>query len=69
MKEEVRRKDVDKIGRGLERRRPPRCSSCVEKKEEYCNHCFKCGSDPHFARGCQKSLNGRQVPLRDGMQS
>ena len=69
LKGEVRRKDVDKIGRGLERRRPPRCSSCVEKKEEYCNHCFKCGSDPHFARRCQKSLNGRQLPLRDGMQS
>ena len=45
LKEEVRRKDADKIGRGLERRRPPRCSSCVEEKEDYCNHCFKCDSD------------------------
>ena len=52
LKGEVRRKDVDKIGRGLERRRPLRCSSCVEKKEEYCNHCFQCGTDSHFARGC-----------------
>ena len=59
LKGEVRRKDVDKIGRGLERRRPPRCSSCVEKKEEYCNHCFKCGSGSHFTRGCRQSLNGR----------
>ena len=33
-KGEVRRKDVDKTGSGLERRRLPRCSSCVEKKEE-----------------------------------
>ena len=69
LKGEVRRKDVDKTGSGLERRRPPRCSSCVEKKEEYCNHCFKCGSDSHFARGCRKSLNGRRLPLRDGKQS
>lgn len=52
LKGEVRRKVVD-IGRGLEKRRPPRCSSCVEKKEEYCNHCFKCGSDSHFARGVE----------------
>ena len=66
LKGEVRGKDVDKIGRGLERRRPPRCSSCVGKKEEYCSQCFKCGSDSHVARGCQKSLNG---PLRDGKQS
>ena len=69
LKGEVRRKDVDKTGSGLERRRPPRCSSCVEKKEEYCNHCFKCGSESHFARGCRKSLNGRRLPLRDGKQS
>ena len=68
LKGEVRRKDVD-IGRGLEKRRPPRCSSCVEKKEEYCNHCFKCGSDSHFARESRKSLNGRRFPLRDGKQS
>lgn len=64
----VRRNDVDKIGRGLERKRPPPCSSCVEKKEEYCNH-FKRGSDSHFARGCRKSLNGRRLPLREGKQS
>lgn len=69
LKGEVRRKDVDKIGRGLEKRRPPRYSSCVEKKEEYYNYCFKCGSDSHFTRGCRKSLNGRRLPLRDGKQS
>ena len=68
LKGEVRRKDVD-IGRGLEKRRPPRCSSCVEKKEEYCNHCFKCGSGSHFTRGCRQSLNARRLPLRDGKQS
>ena len=62
LKGEVRRKDVDKTGSGLERNRPPRCSSCVGKKEEYCNHCFKCGSESHFARGCRKSLNGRRLP-------
>ena len=45
LKEEVRRKEADKIGRGLERSRPPRCSSCVEEKEDYCKHCFKCDSD------------------------
>ena len=69
LKGEVRRKDVDKSGKGLERRRPLRCSSCVETKEEYSNHSFKCGSDSQFARGCRQSLNGRRLPLRDGKQS
>lgn len=62
LKEEVRRKDADKIGRRMQRRRPSRCSSCVEEKEDYCNHCFKCGSNSHFVKR-------RRLPLRDGKKS
>lgn len=30
------------------------CKSCEEAKVERCDHCFKCGSSEHFARGCTK---------------
>ena len=63
-------------GRGWERRearpRPSKCQSCFEKGEERCNHCFKCGSDSHYAIGCrqgqspgQRSLNERRLLVRD----
>ena len=38
------------------------------RKEEFCNHCFKCGSDLHFARGCRQLLKARRLPLRDEKQ-
>lgn len=31
----------------------PRCSFCVEAGEEYCQHCFRCGSTEHFRAGCK----------------
>lgn len=31
----------------------PRCSSCIQAGEEYCQHCFKCGSSEHFRAGCR----------------
>lgn len=41
-------------------RRPKRqCVACQQDKKD-CNHCFKCGSDTHWARGCR--VGGRQKP-------
>ena len=33
-----------------------RCENCSKIKDGsvVCDHCFKCGSDEHFARGCKK---------------
>ena len=63
-------------GRGQGRRelrpRPPKCSKCLAKGEQWCNHCFKCGSDSHYAIGCrydelsgQRPLNGNRLLVRD----
>lgn len=30
-----------------------RCPACVQAGEEYCQHCFKCGSSEHFRAGCR----------------
>ena len=67
LKTEVRKESNQSAspGKWPERRRPPLCSSCLEGKKEYCNHCFKCGSDSHFARGCRKQLNGNRLLPRD----
>lgn len=37
-----------------------RCVACQQDKKD-CNHCFKCGSDTHWARGCR--VGGRQKLL------
>ena len=55
--------------KGPEREGLPMCSNCLQKKKDYCNHCFKCGSDSHFARGCRKQLNRSRLLLRDRKQS
>ena len=59
-------------GRREGRSRPPKCSACLAKGEQWCNHCFKCGSDSHYAVGCrrgessgQRPLNGNRLLLRD----
>lgn len=44
------------------------CTKCLEAKEANCDHCFRCGSSDHFARGCKKrqnSGNGRWLLPRD----
>lgn len=72
LKSEFRKKGSDQSvppGKWPERRRLPLCSSCLENKQEFCNHCFKCGSDTHFARGCRKPLNRNRLLPRDGKQS
>lgn len=41
-------------------KRPRRqCVACQQDKKD-CNHCFKCGSDTHWARGCR--VGERQKP-------
>lgn len=40
------------------------CQQCLEKNNPKCSHCFLCGSEEHFARGCKKSKsqgNGRRL--------
>ncbi len=47
-------------------RRPKRqCEACQQDKRD-CNHCFKCGSDTHWAKGCR--VGGRQKPLENSQR-
>eukprot|EP00794_Sanderia_malayensis_P005799 gene5799-6497_t len=53
-------------------RPPSACESCKEANTaEKCDHCFVCGSDEHFARGCKKrstrSGNRGQLRRRDNV--
>ena len=44
------------------------CTRCQETRSTQCDHCFRCGSADHFARGCRKRVNagnGRWLPPRD----
>lgn len=44
----------------------PQCSSCRTAGADNCDHCFKCGSTDHFARGCRRVTgNGRRLHQRD----
>ncbi len=54
----------------------PRCFGCQQRGEEYCQHCYKCGSDEHFRAGCRRyqgqpdmvreaPLNREWLPPRD----
>lgn len=31
----------------------PRCYACIQAGEDYCQHCFRCGSSEHFRAGCK----------------
>ena len=44
------------------------CQTCVsEGKEKQCQHCFICGSEEHFARGCKKAKHqGNRQQLGQG---
>lgn len=44
------------------KRRNTLCNSCKESGEK-CDHCYKCGSREHFARGCKKT-QGNDKGLR-----
>ena len=45
--------------RGI-RKSIPKCGKCLENKSERCNHCFKCGSSEHMARGCMKDRKPKE---------
>ena len=53
-----------------------RCYACEQENVEDCSHCFRCGSNEHFAAGCRmgrlgqfrgSALNGPGLPQR-GME-
>ena len=45
------------------KRKRPMCKACEESNVSRCDHCFKCGSNGHFARGCTRSASGNEAPL------
>ena len=54
-------------------KRKPACTECQKSNQvTQCNHCFYCGSDEHFARGCKKaslklkSQSGKGARLQPG---
>ena len=52
--------------------RPRGCAGCRRSgKGDECQHCFKCGSSEHYARGCRsrRSENGSRLQPRDNLQS
>lgn len=40
-------------------RRRRRCYACEQENVEDCIHCFRCGSNEHFAAGCRMSRSGQ----------
>ena len=38
----------------------PMCKRCTTDKNEFCDHCFRCGATDHFARGCKQSTNSNR---------
>lgn len=38
------------------------CPNCQKEGQDYCYHCFKCGSGEHFARGCRMQRGNAQGP-------
>ncbi len=43
----------------------PRCFTCIQAGEEYCQHCFRCGSSEHFRAGCKAQRLTR--PARESL--
>ena len=48
------------------------CEACQRANQYFCDHCFRCGSSDHFARGCRRGVagtthqgNGRRLQPRD----
>ena len=44
----------------------PRCFACIQAGEDYCQHCFRCGSSEHFRAGCKAqrlTKPAREIPL------
>ena len=50
------RRDYKSDYRQRQRLKPyKRCEKCVDSQKEECGHCFKCGSEKHYARDCTKN--------------
>lgn len=45
-------------------RQRPSCAACIQIGEQYCQHCFRCGSGEHFQAGCRA-----QRPTRPARES
>lgn len=48
----------------------PRCLTCQQQGENFCQHCFRCGSSEHFQAGCRgyqvMPNTAREYPLNEG---
>ncbi|MEQ2234564.1 hypothetical protein ILYODFUR_032879 [Ilyodon furcidens] len=48
----------------------PRCPACQQQGENFCQHCYRCGSSEHFQAGCRGNsgipTKARDYPLNDG---
>lgn len=72
LKEAFNRSQVSQGGadngpsRSQQKQKKAQCDSCKQSGEQVCDHCFKCGSSEHFARGCKKNQgNGKGLRPRD----
>ena len=41
------------------------CQTCTANGTPWCNHCFKCGSENHYAIGCRQGESAGQKPLNN----
>ena len=72
IKEAINAKQENKSAPRKSVRPPSACEDCITKNSsDRCDHCFICGSNEHFARGCrkrkQKQGNRGRLHLRDGV--
>lgn len=48
----------------------PRCLACQQQGENFCQHCYRCGSSEHFQAGCRGyrglATTTREHPLNEG---
>ncbi|XP_043954545.1 uncharacterized protein LOC122820911 [Gambusia affinis] len=48
----------------------PRCPACQQQGENFCQHCYRCGSIEHFQAGCRgyqhTPSSAREHPLNEG---
>jgi len=71
IKEAMTAQKLETPGKTRNSAKPPSaCESCLGKGHaERCDHCFVCGSNEHFARGCKqkkpKQGNWRRLHQRD----
>ena len=77
LKEAVNSQNAPDREKGLPRRpfqnqRRRVCPGCQRANQDFCDHCFSCGSSDHFARECRKGAtttpdqgNRRRLQPRD----